>query len=324
MDENGLSTGFAEGVGISSQGLREALLDSLRTLRTKTRADIVWFHRAAMVDGRPRYVGIETVGSPSGAALKALEGEPIEREPVDLERPGRRFGGSLIRAAVDPVLGPAHHRQVYGPAGWTHELSMLVYDGPRFVGRIVAVGGRRGFISSAPRYWNGVRESLARFVRQFDVQRQQCVPVTSGMFVIDQGRRVEFGSNGVWSWLSMPEFRERFGQVGSSSSDSELRLVGDAQVRATRMTSPGRAGLLVEVAPATPVMLAPDGALTPTQRKVAEFACHGATTQEIATTMEMSVETVRTHMREVYRRLEVASRVELAAKMRPGATPEAR
>lgn len=319
MDEHGLSSGLLEGVGESSQSLREALLDTLRSLRVKTRADIVWFHRAASLEGRPRYMGIETVGTPAGAALKALEGEIIDREPVDLERPGRRMSGALIRAAVDPVLGPAHHRQVYGPAGLTHELSMLIYEGSRFIGRVIAVGGRRGFISSAPRYWNGIREAVSRFIRQYDTQRRQCVPVSRGTFVIDQSRRVEFGTNGAWAWLSMPDFRERFGQV-SGPSDTELRLVGDAEVRVARMTNPGRAGLMVEVAPAAPVRLAPDGSLTPTQRKVAEFACEGATTQEIAATMEMSVETVRTHMREVYRRLEVASRVELAAKMRSGST----
>ena len=316
MDDNGLSTGIMDGGAISPEGLRDALQDTLRTLRTRMRADIVWFHRAAVIDGRPRYVGIETVGSPAGAGLKALEGEPIERDPVDLERPGRSRNGTLIRAAVDPVLGPAHHRQVYGPAGLTHELSMLVYDGRRFVGRIVAVGGRRGFASSAPRYWNGVRESIARFVRHYDVQRRQCVPGSKGTFVIDHTRRVEFGTDGAWPWLSMPEFRERFGQVGSQAN-GEVRLIGEAEVRVSQLAAPGRTGMLVEVAPANSVNLAPDGALTPTQRRVAEFACHGATTQEIASTMEMSVETVRTHMREVYRRLEVASRVELAAKMRP-------
>ena len=314
-----MSTGFAETDSISPEGLREAVLDTLRSLRAKMRADMVWMHRAVMVGGRPRYVGIETVGAPAGAALKALEGEPIDKQPVDLQRPGRSLNGTLVRATVDPVLGPAHHRQVYGPAGVTHELSMLVFDGRRFVARIIAAGARRGFASSAPRYWNGVRESIADFIRQADVQRRQCVPSSSGTFVIDSGRRVEFASEGAWPWLSQPEFRDRFGQVGVPSRDGDLRLVAEAEVKTMTMTSPGRAGLLVEVAPAAPVFLAPDGALTPTQRKVAEYACDGSTTQEIASTMQMSVETVRTHMREVYRRLDVASRVELASKIRPSA-----
>lgn len=314
MDDLGTTTAPLDGTSVSPSGLSDAVQDYLRALRLKMRADIVWFHRAAVVEGRARYVGIETVG-PSASALKALEGEPIDRDPVDLERPGRGLSGTLVRSTVDPVLGPAHHRQVYGPAGLTHELSMLVYDGPRFVARIVAAGGRRGFVSSAPRYWNSVKESVATFVRQVEAQRRQCVPGSTGMFVVDQSGRVEFATEGAWPWLSYPDFRARFGQIDRSSGGG-ARLVGEARVRITAMTSPGRAGILAEVSPADPLFLAPDGALTPTQRRVAEFACHGATTQEIAGTMGMSVETVRTHMREVYRRLEVASRVELAAKMR--------
>lgn len=314
MDDMGLRTENTDDATVSFDVLRGTLNDALRTLRTKTRADVVWMHRAAYIDGRPRYLGVETVGDPAGAALKALEGEPIDRTSVDLERPGRGLSGALVRATIDPVLGPAHHRQVYGPAGLTHELSMLVYEGTRFVARIVAVGGRRGFSSSAPRYWNGVREVLAQFVRQVDAQRAETVPTSTGTFVVDQSRRVEFASDGAWPWLSEPEFRERFGQL-SLATDDGRRLVYEAQVKTTPMTAPGRVGLLVEVKPAPHVHLAPDGALTPTQRKVAEFACRGSTTQQIASATEMSVETVRTHMREVYRRLSVNSRVELAAKL---------
>ncbi|MEL7369303.1 MAG: helix-turn-helix transcriptional regulator [Myxococcota bacterium] len=254
------------------------------------------------------------MGGPAAAALKALEGEPIDRESIDLQRPGRGLSGTLVRATVDAVLGPAHHRQVYGPAGLTHELSMLVYEGRRFVGRIVAAGARRGFASSAPRYWNSMRASLAEVVREVDVQRRQCLPTSCGMFVIDTTRRVEFATDGAWPWLSHPEFRERFGHIAPPHDG--LRLAGEAQVKMTQMTAPGRVGMMVEVAPAVPVTLAPDGALTPTQRRVAEYACEGLTTQQIAKSMQMSVETVRTHMREVYRRLGVASRVELVAKMR--------
>ncbi len=318
MDDNGLRTEHNEGTQTSREALRGVIHNALRSLRVRTRAELVWFHRAARVGGRTRYVGIETVGISAGGGLKALEGEPIERDPVDLERPGRSHTGTLVRTAVDPVLGPAHHRQVYGPAGLNHELSMLIYENGRFIGRVVAVGGRRGFMSSAPRYWNGVRAEMARVIREVEYQRRQQLPVSSGTFIVDQGRRVEFATEGAWPWLSEPEFRERFAQLGVPS-DSRPRLAGDAEVRVIPMTSPGRRGLMVEISPAAPVMLAADGVLTPTQRRVAEYACHGATTQEIASTMRMSVETVRTHIREVYRRLEVGSRVELASKIRPTA-----
>ena len=62
------------------------------------------------------------------------------------------------------------------------------------------------------------------------------------------------------------------------------------------------------VSPARPPELA---SLTPTQGRVVRFAAAGATVPEIARAMKRSAGTVRTHLREAYRRLDVASRMEL-------------
>lgn len=56
--------------------------------------------------------------------------------------------------------------------------------------------------------------------------------------------------------------------------------------------------------------------LTPRQREVAELASYGATTDEIASHLGISPNTVRTHLKAVYRDLGVANRVELAATLR--------
>jgi DNA-binding CsgD family transcriptional regulator len=58
-------------------------------------------------------------------------------------------------------------------------------------------------------------------------------------------------------------------------------------------------------------------ALTPAQRHVASFAIAGATVPEIARHLGRSRETVRTHLREIYRRLDVSNRVELARALEP-------
>lgn len=52
--------------------------------------------------------------------------------------------------------------------------------------------------------------------------------------------------------------------------------------------------------------------LTPRQLEVCEYAAAGATVREIAATTRVGAETVRAHLKEAYRRLEVANRVELA------------
>ena len=69
---------------------------------------------------------------------------------------------------------------------------------------------------------------------------------------------------------------------------------------------------LVSIAPVERVRLAPDADLTPAQRRVAAYAAVGATVDEIARAVRTGRETVRTHLKEVYRRLHVTSRLELA------------
>ena len=51
--------------------------------------------------------------------------------------------------------------------------------------------------------------------------------------------------------------------------------------------------------------------LSPRQLEIAEYAAAGATGSEIASSLKISVYTVRQHLKEVYRRLHVANRVEL-------------
>jgi DNA-binding CsgD family transcriptional regulator len=62
--------------------------------------------------------------------------------------------------------------------------------------------------------------------------------------------------------------------------------------------------------------LHPLAQLSPTQRNIAMQAAGGATLDEIAMQLARSTETVRTHLRAVYLRLGVRSRVELAEKCR--------
>jgi DNA-binding CsgD family transcriptional regulator len=60
------------------------------------------------------------------------------------------------------------------------------------------------------------------------------------------------------------------------------------------------------------------GALTPTERRVAELAAQGLSNKEIARTLVVTVGTVEFHLSNVYRKLDVRSRARLAAQL---ATP---
>jgi DNA-binding NarL/FixJ family response regulator len=63
--------------------------------------------------------------------------------------------------------------------------------------------------------------------------------------------------------------------------------------------------------------------LTPTQERVARLAAVGRTDREIARELGLSPKTVEHHLSRIYRRLEVRSRTELAARLATGRTSRA-
>jgi DNA-binding CsgD family transcriptional regulator len=63
------------------------------------------------------------------------------------------------------------------------------------------------------------------------------------------------------------------------------------------------------------------GALTPTERRVAELVADGHTNREVADRLFLSTKTVAAHLTSVYAKLGVRSRTELAHRLRGGAFP---
>jgi DNA-binding CsgD family transcriptional regulator len=57
---------------------------------------------------------------------------------------------------------------------------------------------------------------------------------------------------------------------------------------------------------------------TPTERRIAELAASGMTNREIAATLFVSLKTVEANLTQVYRKLGIRSRAQLAAKYRAG------
>jgi DNA-binding CsgD family transcriptional regulator len=56
-------------------------------------------------------------------------------------------------------------------------------------------------------------------------------------------------------------------------------------------------------------------ALTPSERRIAELAAAGRTNREIGGELFVTKATVETHLRSVFRKLDVRSRDELAARL---------
>lgn len=109
----------------------------------------------------------------------------------------------------------------------------------------------------------------------------------------------------------------RFGELCFEPRESPGMLKGWL-LRVQEVEGDAGAGRLVHVEIAPRAERAPDFALTEMQRRVAEYARSGATVSEIARTMGRSPHTIKTHLKSVYERLGVASRLELAARLGGG------
>jgi DNA-binding CsgD family transcriptional regulator len=104
---------------------------------------------------------------------------------------------------------------------------------------------------------------------------------------------------------------------GSARSSVAMELdIGE--VRLTRISAGSSIRFLVEL-PVRRGRTRGERLLSKAQIQVARRAAEGATLREIARMLSRSPDTVRSHLREIYRRLDVANRIELARAL---ANPE--
>lgn len=82
-------------------------------------------------------------------------------------------------------------------------------------------------------------------------------------------------------------------------------------VQLTRMEGGGEPKALVRISPTCFFTVPPLATLTPRQREVARVLMTGGTLAETAQALDISIETVRTHLKAIYERLAVTNRVEL-------------
>lgn len=104
----------------------------------------------------------------------------------------------------------------------------------------------------------------------------------------------------------------RLKQAESKHVEPARFACGDVTARLQRVAGPSGIRYIVQMEPLERASN-PLQALTERQREVAELLVCGATNAEIARHLKVSDETVRSHVKRIYRRLHIASRVELAS-----------
>ena len=254
-----------------------------------------------------------TAEVPPVLPVGAVPGAPDFLQP----HPREARGAIEVHVPYPPGDGPPSlTRLPFLPPGLRHELRLAFYEGSRFLGCLAFFRRSAAFPARAKRRLSSLKEAIRALLLRAStsgagLERQ-------GMLIL-VGQELEMVSPHATAWL-----RCAFGDDPGPRLGAMLERAGglpvvcdEVELESEALEGPSRRGLGLALRPATPLTLSPGSLLSPMQREVAEHAAVGATLEEIARSLGAGVETVRSHLREVYRRLDVGSRAELARIIAP-------
>ncbi len=300
------------------QERRRSLMDRLG--RTATSDFIAWFTMHE-VDGVQRYSGMQTWGDlHAGSIVSQLEGQATLAHWDPTSPPARDV--NHFRAGAQRRLREERDAwdDVYVPAGLQHTRRMLVYDGDRFVAWIGTHRLRDGR-DFTPREQSGLeRFETALLTAVLAEARMDRPPPPEGAnLLLDAGGRIEMACAAGKRWLTASRRQmvsSAARRLDGGGDGAAPFLLDGAVVRVVRLCGDGPSRYLFALSAASPARRSPVSGLTPRQREVAELAGAGATVPDIARILGRSTETVRSHLKAIYRELHVSNRVELAELLR--------
>lgn len=208
-------------------------------------------------------------------------------------------------------------QEVRGCLGMGDQVRLLVYHDRHFVGWIGAFRRWGTGLFGAPE-----RRRLSLLVDRVrsglvgaEAVEQAHLPTAPAFLVVSPTGQVQHASPLAAAWLARPDFTSALAAAVvaiDTRRDSQHQALDQAEALFNRLDGEGGVRYLVSVRPAARPALSPVAALSPVQRRIAEYIAVGAQRGEVATALGIGAETVRSHMRAIYERLGVANRLELA------------
>lgn len=278
------------------------------------------FFRAVDIDGEPHYDGVRYRGASTSFRQTAdsLEGRPVLAGPsLDIFCPEPDEINQFKSVEVTQnFTGTNVSEDFLTPHDIHSSARIMVYRGGRFAGWL---GCFRG--GNQPRCDHELRRRLGEMSDPIraalsaveQIKRDRWID-GEGFAVFDPEGRLDYASADVVEFLDESR-RRRIAEIVTRVDAGELeqcvRYVDGAELRVTRLKGEGVLRYLAQISPPTIAYLDPLAWLTPAQREVAGIAATGATNAEIARQTDRSTQTVKVHMRNIYDRLDIGSRVEL-------------
>jgi DNA-binding CsgD family transcriptional regulator len=203
---------------------------------------------------------------------------------------------------------------LYDPVGLHHTSRMLAYDGDDFIGYLAMhrFADEPAFSTAEQRrFRRRSHQALEWLVAAVRTERPP--PDGASFLLASNGTLLQACQRGA-RWIT-PSIRTAFAdriRTFDRPEGETTFVLGRAEVRLVRLQGDGTSRFLAVCRALHRPRLNPLAQLTDAQRAVADFAVVGATVAEIASTLDRSPETVRSHLKAVYRRTGTANRLELA------------
>lgn len=277
----------------------------------------------------------------SGSALEpqfhATDGEDVERAAqlfrsqvptlvptmsATFQRTMRQPG--FLNAAQCYGTGDAYEQhpmvqQFLHPAGYVDQLRLAIFEEGRHVAwfGVLRRKGEPKFSPAEHRAANRVAENITTMIITTDRMERAHAPAEGCDLLVTPDGQVELASPSGRKWLARPEASARVKRLVALAerrrSDELCTVEGSSVFRIARLDAEGRVRYLLQLRPAVAYHLSPTQRLTTKQREVGSLLARGCTIDEVARHLGSGRETVRTHLRQIYQRLAIASRAELAS-----------
>ncbi len=300
--------GALRDVGRDPDAVRARVLQIVRELTQSSAA--AWYRLAPIGDDvlpcRWMLAGVDEV-----FVRPRLE-QRIGWPHADPRRPNPRWNRRFVRVRGDELASTALHEQCHQPAGVHELLRMIVIHQGVFVGWIGALRlrGEPGFSRADSRRIGPLAELLADALVRADATERATRASARELVLTPEGRIELASDDGGTLGASEAELRAWARQALRTGAPPVV-LAG-YRVRWSRLSGSRSVRLLLRLEPLEPLRVHPTYVLTSAQREIAELAARGATVREISVMTGASVATVRAHLREIYARLGLTCRAELA------------
>lgn len=315
-----LASELTEFEGLDPRAIRRK---ALLVMRDAVDADFSTFFNVSEVDGQPMSTDVQAEGFPDNPWLEAS----IRKAPAavyalfDLRRPPDHIlenFDSAVRLYSRAVFQQTPiYEFLWKPAKAVDCAGLLVFHGPSYLGSPATLWSRPKDFGEAE------REILAPLVKpvRAAITAAHCLsrhglPSETGYVLVCSDGRFEHASAEGKAWLDREgiseAIRRRILDLDGGREPGESTTLENAEARVVRLQTKEGTRYLVCLRPAPLINRNPAELLTPLQLRIATSAASGATAAEIARDVDRSTEMVREHLDEIYRRLRVSTRVELA------------